>query len=195
MRWPPDTGSFRLRTSQKPGGAPKDLAITFDDGLDCLRTTAAPILARYNVPWTFFAVSQWCEKPPHWTGVKVLSWAGVGDLVNAGVDMGSHSATHPDFGKISLAQMHDELAGSRDLIMQRIGMAPTSFAIPFGQSANWTDDAGKAAREAGYDIVYAQAEETRPSGTIPRTFVTSFDHHRIFEALLGGAYDNWEEWI
>ena len=69
-----------------------------------------------------------------------------------------------------------------------------SFAISFGQSKNWSSFAHDAARSAGYEFVYAQAENTRPHGTIPRTFVTWMDDDRIFGALLEGAFDNWEEW-
>jgi hypothetical protein len=76
----------------------------------------------------------------------------------------------------------------------RLGISPNTFAIPYGQSKNWPAQAQQAAMEAGYDIVYAQAEETRPAGTIPRTFVTRFDSNRVFRALLRGAYDPWEEW-
>jgi hypothetical protein len=91
--------------------------------------------------------------------------------------------------------MIDELQGSRDIIRRELGFAPTSFAIPLGQSMNWSAVAGELAREAGYEIVYAQAESTRPNGTIARTFVTRFDGERIFTALLRGAYDSWEEWV
>jgi peptidoglycan/xylan/chitin deacetylase (PgdA/CDA1 family) len=103
--------------------------------------------------------------------------------------------THPDFGAIERTQMIDELYGSREAIQRRLGFSPTTFAIPYGQSKNWTPAAGEIARDAGYEIVFAQAEETRPRGTIARTFVTRFDGDRIFSALLGGAYDRWEEWV
>ena len=60
---------------------------------------------------------------------------------------------------------------------------------------NWTPAAAVAARAAGYTTIYAQAEETRPDGTVPRTFVTSWDHDRIFRAALQGTFDRWEEWF
>ena len=53
----------------------------------------------------------------------------------------------------------------------------------------------KAAKDAGYDVIYAQAEETRPTGTIPRTFISKFDGDRIFKSLLQGKFDRWEEWV
>jgi hypothetical protein len=94
-----------------------------------------------------------------------------------------------------MARTADELGQSREIIRQRIGFAPTSFAIPFGQSRNWSEAAHACAREAGYDTIYAQAEETRTPGTVARTFVTKFDGDRIFKALLEGKYDAGEEWV
>jgi peptidoglycan/xylan/chitin deacetylase (PgdA/CDA1 family) len=179
----------------RTGGGPKDLAITFDDGMKSVATTAAPILKEYGLPWSFFPVSEWCDQRHAWINHLVLTWKDVEDCLAQGAELGSHSATHPDFGMIEHAQMVDELGSSRRTIEQRLGFAPKTFAIPLGQSMNWKPAAEKAAREAGYEIIYAQAEETRPSGTIARTFVTKFDGERIFKALLKGKYDRWEEWV
>jgi peptidoglycan/xylan/chitin deacetylase (PgdA/CDA1 family) len=179
----------------KTGGGPKDLAITFDDGMKSVLTQAAPILKDYGLPWTFFPVSDWAEQKVDWIARHVLTWHDIEALLKAGAEMGSHSATHPDFGRIELQQMVDELGGSRDLFHKRLGFAPDTFAIPLGQSMNWKQEAMKAANDAGYSVIYAQAEETRPTGTIPRTFVTKFDGDRIFKALLKGKYDYWEEWV
>lgn len=177
------------------GGGEKDLAITFDDGWRSVLTEAAPILKDYNLPWTFFPVSEWSDAR-HWFAENtVMSWRDIETLLAGGAEMGSHSATHPDFGQIDLPQMIDELGGSRDLFEKRLGFAPETFAIPLGQSTNWRAESEKAARDAGYSVIYAQAEETRPAGTIARTFVTKFDGDRIFKALLKGKFDRWEEWV
>lgn len=45
----------------RTGGAEKDLAITFDDGLKSVLGTALPILKEYDLPWTFFPVSEWSD--------------------------------------------------------------------------------------------------------------------------------------
>ena len=178
----------------KTGGGPKDLAITFDDGLRSVMTQAAPILKEYNIPWTVFVVSEWTDGNTHQPEGTFMTWDEIDQVMKDGADVGGHSATHPQFQTIDRAQMIDELAGSRDLFQKRIGYAPDTFAIPYGQSINWTPEAHKIAREVGYSIIYAQAEDTRPAGTIPRTFVTSFDHEFIFKAVLKGKFDRWEEW-
>jgi len=177
------------------GGTPMELAITFDDAWKSVLSEAAPILRDFGIPWLLFVVSSWSNHQSVWAKEHVLPWQDIERLMADGVQIGSHSATHPDFGLIERAQMIDELRGSREAIQRRLGFAPTSFAIPLGQSMNWVAAAGELAREVGYEIVYAQAEDTRPSGTVPRTFVTRFDGDRIFSALLRGAYDRWEEWV
>ena len=177
------------------GGGPKDLAISFDDGLKTVLTAAAPILAEYRIPYVVFAVSAWSELNDPWSQANVLGWPELEALLKQGAEIGSHSVTHPDFARISLQQAVNELGRSRQAIHDRLGLAPDSFAIPFGQSGNWPHECHQAARDAGYDIIYAQAEETRPDGTVARTFVTKHDGDRIFRAVLRGNYDRWEEWF
>jgi peptidoglycan/xylan/chitin deacetylase (PgdA/CDA1 family) len=179
----------------RTGGSPMDLAITFDDGWTSVLSAAAPILRDHNIPWLLFVVSSWSDHRSDWAKEFILPWRGIERLMADGVQIGSHSVTHPDFGAIERTQMIDELCDSRETIRRRLGFGPTTFAIPYGQSMNWPPVAGQIAREAGYETIYAQAEDTRPNGTIPRTFVTRFDGDRIFRALLRGAYDSWEEWV
>lgn len=180
----------------RTGGGPKDLAISFDDGLKTVLTVAAPILADYGIPSIVFAVSDWSDLTDPWRREQCMGWSELEALLEQGpVELGSHSVTHPDFSRISRQQAVDELGQSRDAIRRRLGFAPESFAIPFGQSGNWPAACQAAAREAGYEFVYAQAEDTRPEGTVARTFVTKHDSDRIFKALLNGKYDRWEEWF
>jgi len=101
--------------------------------------------------------------------------------------------THPDFGRLGLADARGELARSRDVIQAQLGTDVDSFAIPFGQSRNWRSELSVLARSLGYRTIYAQAVDTRTEGTAPRTFVTRFDHARVFRAALEGAFDQWEE--
>lgn len=175
------------------GGA-RDLAVTFDDALRTVLTEADSILREHGVLYTVFVVSAWAEGKHDWERDRFLSWDELGRMRESGVELGSHSATHRDFGKIDVEHARREFEQSREKIRERLGFAPESFAIPFGQSANWNPSVDIVAREVGFKTIYAQAEETRPAGTVARTFVTHFDDDRLFKALLRGAYDRWEEW-
>ncbi|MBL8536033.1 MAG: polysaccharide deacetylase family protein [Hyphomonadaceae bacterium] len=176
-------------------GGPKALAVSFDDALKSVLAVAHPVLRAHRIPYSVFIVSEWSDGNHAWEPERFLSWAELETLKADGVELGSHSATHRDFGRIDAAYAKRELEASRAAIEARLGFAPTTFAIPFGQSMNWTPAAHDAARACGYTTIYAQAEDTRPPGTIARTFVTHFDDPMIFRALLGGAFDSWEEWV
>ena len=177
------------------GGAAGELAITFDDGLKTVVTNAAPILAEHGIPWTFFVVSDWADGRHGFGDDLMVSWDDVVSAAQAGASIGSHSVTHPNFGRLDAEVTARELFDSREVIEARTGIVPTSFAIPFGQSNNWSPSATSLAQQAGYHTIYSQCEEHRPTGTVPRTFVTTFDNDRIFRAVLAGGCDQWEEWV
>ncbi|WP_127473816.1 polysaccharide deacetylase family protein [Microbacterium sulfonylureivorans] len=176
----------------RTGGGPLDLSVTFDDGPRSVLTAAAPILASYDIPFSVFVVSDWSEDG---LGGDALSWAEVSRLAELGAEIGNHSASHPDFSRIGKEQAVHEIGSAQELIERRTGIRTSTFAIPWGQSGNWPVRAHEAALELGYEVIYAQAEETRSPGTAARSFVTRVDSPRIFDALLRGRYDRWEEWI
>jgi peptidoglycan/xylan/chitin deacetylase (PgdA/CDA1 family) len=171
------------------------LALTFDDGMASVLTNALPVLRHHGIPATAFVITGWADKqiPAGWQQF-VLDWRGVSALQEAGMTVASHSVTHPDFGKLDAAETRRQLEVSRERLRQVLGVESGEFAIPFGQSRNWTPAAGLAAAEAGYQTVYAQCNTTRPEGTIARTFITRIDRPVLFRAALAGAFDNWEEW-
>ncbi|HEX9097374.1 MAG TPA: polysaccharide deacetylase family protein [Candidatus Dormibacteraeota bacterium] len=173
-------------------GGVRDLAITFDDGLMSVHKNAAAILERLDIPWSLFVVCEWAggkhERPNLFMGWEEIRQAAV-----AGVAIGSHSMTHPDFGRLSNAEARSELEDSRRVIQERVGIAADMFAIPFGESQNWRSDLSALASSLGYRTIYAQAVDTRTAGTVPRTFITRFDDERVFKAALEGAFDAWKE--
>jgi peptidoglycan/xylan/chitin deacetylase (PgdA/CDA1 family) len=173
----------------------KQLAITFDDGVTSVLTNAVPVLRHHRIPATMFAVTGWADGGRPDGLAEVLDWAGLAKLQDAGVSVASHSANHRDFGRLDADAALRELVDSRERMEAMLDVEVREFAIPFGQSQNWTAAAGRAAAEAGYTTVYAQSVHTRPAGTVPRTFITRIDKPKIFRAALAGAYDGWEEWF
>jgi peptidoglycan/xylan/chitin deacetylase (PgdA/CDA1 family) len=171
------------------------LALTFDDGLISVLTHAAPVLRHHGIPATAFVVTGWADGQRPDGYEHVLDWRGVTALREAGISLASHSVTHPDFGRLEPAEARRELEVSRERMRRMLDVETDEFAIPLGQSHNWTRAAGQAAAEAGYTTVYAQSVNTRPEGTVARTFITRIDRPALFRAALAGAYDNWEEWF
>lgn len=178
-----------------PAGSPPRLAITFDDALTSVATNAAPILAEFGAPWSVYVVTDWADGRHPWGDDTILGWRDLERLAAAGATIGSHSVTHARFRYLTPGEAEAEVFGSRERIQRRLGITPTGFAIPMGQSRDWPSFAHDAALRAGYRHVFAQSEDRRAPGTVARTFVTRYDHRRVFERALGGAFDRWEEWV
>jgi len=171
------------------------LALTFDDGLTSVLTNALPVLRHHGIPATAFVVTGWADgHSPGWATPLLLDWRGLSALQAGGVCLASHSVTHRDFSGLSAGEVQRELETSRDRLAAVLGVDIDEFAIPYGQSGNWTTASGRAAADAGYTKIYAQCEDRRPAGTVPRTFITRIDRPVLFRAALAGAYDSWEEW-
>lgn len=170
------------------------LAITFDDGDRTVATVAAPVLRAHGIPATLFVVTGWADGDRPDGHDQVLNWAEIDRLQADGMQIASHSVSHLDFGTLDPGQVRQEIEVAAERLEAVLGIEPDEFAIPFGQSRNWTDTAERCARAAGYRRVYAQAVDTRPAGTVPRTFVTRIDRPRLFRAALAGRFDRWEEW-
>jgi len=173
---------------------PDTLAITFDDGLASVAHGAVPVLSRLGVPFTVFVVTDWLDGRHDFGDGIVMSWGELEHLTEAGASVGSHSLDHPNFAHISPDEAARQLTASRDAISDRLGVVPDAFAIPFGRSIDWTPAASAAADQAGYSVIVAQSEHSRPPGTTPRTFIAGSDSRTTFRAALEGAFDAWEEW-
>lgn len=105
----------------------KKVAISFDSAWGADKTLKIiETLKQYEVEATFFLVGFWVEKYPDM--VKAIQ--------DAGLEIGTHSNTHPDFVKLSQEQMQKELTTSMKLICDITGSNPTLFRAPYGSYNN-----------------------------------------------------------
>ena len=105
----------------------KKVAITFDTAWGADKTLdILACLKEYNVNATFFMVGFWVEKYPEM--VKAIN--------DQGIEIGTHSNTHPDFVKLSAEQMKLELTTSIDLIEKIIDKKVNLFRAPYGSYNN-----------------------------------------------------------
>jgi peptidoglycan/xylan/chitin deacetylase (PgdA/CDA1 family) len=134
------------------------VSISFDDGYEENCRIALPLLIAERIPCTYFVCTH-----PVLTGTPFQHDQSMGhsfrpnsveqlrDLSDAGIEIGAHSRTHPDFGQISdHATLHDELVTARDELANALGKPIRYFAFPFGCPKNLTAEAFRLARSAGY---------------------------------------------
>lgn len=84
------------------------------------------VLKENNVKATFFLVSFWAEKYPEL----------VKRIADEGHEIGTHSATHQHFNKLSSEKKKEELIKSVETIERISGVKVTLFRPPFGEYDN-----------------------------------------------------------
>ncbi len=134
------------------------VSITFDDGYaeNCLR--AIPLLLEQQIPFTYFVswkhVRDQVPFPHDVANGRPLATNTVESIqaiADMGVEIGSHTMSHPDIGKLSdAAILQREIVDSKNEIEAAIGKPVHFFAFPYGQRTNLTAAAFELGRRAGY---------------------------------------------
>jgi peptidoglycan/xylan/chitin deacetylase (PgdA/CDA1 family) len=95
----------------------RQLVLTFDDGYLDNFEHAAPVLERLGLPATFFVVTQWMgtDVVSWWDRTLSAShpwmtWDHVRSLHRRGFEIGAHTQTHADLGRVSEAEAKEEIS-------------------------------------------------------------------------------------
>jgi polysaccharide deacetylase family sporulation protein PdaB len=80
------------------------------------------ILDQYEIKTTFFVVQFWVEDYPEMAR----------EIVNRGHELGNHSATHPQMGDLSAAEIEREIMATHETIREITGFEAKLFRPPFG---------------------------------------------------------------
>jgi peptidoglycan/xylan/chitin deacetylase (PgdA/CDA1 family) len=120
---------------------PRAVAMTFDDGYRNFLTEAFPALARHGFTATVFVVTDHCGGDNAWPGheeppagrLPLLAWGEIQELQRAGVEFGSHTATHPDLTRAAPSRIAEEIARSKASLEDRLGVETALFAYPYGR--------------------------------------------------------------
>ncbi|MBI5118520.1 polysaccharide deacetylase family protein [Candidatus Poribacteria bacterium] len=89
---------------------------------------------------------------------RPLTWEEVYNLSREGIEIGSHTVSHPVLSRLSAARIHQELFESKRSIEERIGKRVISVSYPVGESDCYDESVIRAARACGYmfGISYSQ---------------------------------------
>ncbi len=137
------------------------VSITFDDGYSDNCRFALPYLIKARIPVTYFVCSQNILRGVPFSHDQALGMRfnpntveQLQALAASGVEVGAHSRTHADFGKLQdPAKLHDELITSSEELQQALRRNVRYFAFPFGRHANLQPAAFHLAYECGFEAV------------------------------------------
>jgi len=129
--------------------------LTFDDGFRNWLSEAVPLLNRLGVRATFY-ICPGMFGGQYWQvsgeAGRLLDEAGVRALADAGMELGSHSLSHPDLRKLDDGELAAELRESKEAVERITGSPCRTFAYPFGL---YDETVTQAVAEAGYELAFA----------------------------------------
>ncbi|MHB8923096.1 MAG: polysaccharide deacetylase family protein [Thermoleophilia bacterium] len=134
--------------------------LTFDDGYDDNAAVAAPILEKYGFTGTFYVITGKVETPEY------MTWDQVTELQQRGMEVGSHTITHPDLTTLSGADLKHELADSAAAIKSHLGHPVYWLCYPAGK---YDADVTRYARDAGYLLAVTTVPGEQHSSDAPFT--------------------------
>ncbi len=116
--------------------------ISFDDGWQSQYRSAVPLLKKYGFRATFFIFTNGIGAKHFMTADQLR------ELADAGMEIGSHSRSHPYLARIADARrLRQEIFDSRTKLEKVLGRPVTAFAYPFG---HYTPQIVELVKEAGY---------------------------------------------
>lgn len=163
------------------------VVLTFDDGFEDFFTVVAPHLTSRKIPATVFVITDRASGtlPPN--GESFLSWEEIEQLAASGVDIGSHTCSHPRLPELSLQDAIRELSESQAAVRARIQQTEVALSYPFGQTS---EQITRMADSAGYSCAIAADCGLNPANVnlyaLSRTVIASDDDVASFAARVSG---------
>lgn len=157
----------------------KSILITFDDGYMDNYYSAFPILKEFNMTATIFCIASELD------GSYYLSKEAIKEMSDYGIDIESHTVTHPHLDKLEYNKQLEELAKSKKILENITGKAIISIAYPFG---DFNNNSINAAKEAGYVLGFTTklglSDRNDDPLTLDRIYINSNYEMNTFKDLL-----------
>jgi peptidoglycan/xylan/chitin deacetylase (PgdA/CDA1 family) len=163
------------------------VVLTFDDGFQDFFSVAAGQLARRKMPATVFVITDrgYGYLPPN--GESFLSWQEVQELAASGIQVGSHTCSHPLLLEVPSDEARRELADSRIAILDHTSEEDISLSYPYGQTSG---PISNLAQSLGYSCGIAGTLGPNRSDAdlfaLSRTVIASDDDIATFAARVSG---------
>jgi peptidoglycan/xylan/chitin deacetylase (PgdA/CDA1 family) len=166
-------GEYVERRSGAGGLTDRTVVLTFDDAFTDFHTTTLPILAEHGFPATLYVPTAYVGRTSTWLVPEgegdrpVMGWSALAEVAGAGVEIGSHSRSHPHLDTAPADRARREINDSRSELEDRLQVEVRSFAYPFGHSSpavrRMVADAGYSSGVAVRDLASGDEDLLRMS--------------------------------
>jgi peptidoglycan/xylan/chitin deacetylase (PgdA/CDA1 family) len=152
------TGFCDLTRSESPVWPERPVVITFDDAFRDFRETALGALLDHGFPATLYVPTSYVGATSRWLAREgeatrpMLTWSALEEVARAGIEVGSHTQTHPQLDLLPMAAVETQLLESKHELEQRLQSSVTTFAYPFGY---WSRPVRQLVEQAGYSSACA----------------------------------------
>lgn len=151
----------------------KPVMLTFDDAWREQYTIAFPLLKERGMVGVFYVHTGVLSDDP---ARGYVTWTELCEMHGAGMDIQSHTVSHPSLPGLEAAKLDEELRSSKAVLEKFFGEECISVAYPFG---DFTKRETAAAENAGYRFAFTTevglAHDAGQPFEIGRTIVTSTD--------------------
>lgn len=129
---------------------PRPVLITFDDGWVDTLTVAGPMLAERGLVGTVYVTTGTLPGCPGSDASRdsMIPYSRLAELEALGLEVSSHTHTHPELDVITAAAATSDVVRGKDLLESALAHTVRSFAYPYGYASNRVRD---IVRGAGFD--------------------------------------------
>lgn len=150
---------YKFLRSQDLLKGPEDRAVllTFDDAYLDFWENAFPLLMEESIPTLVFVPAGLVGKFNKWDYERlkvkktIMDWQHLKELVSAGIEIGSHSLTHPYLSKIPEESAKREIEDSKKLLEDKLGIEVRTFCYPYG---DYNQKVRDMVAQAGYFMAF-----------------------------------------
>jgi len=132
----------------------RNVILTFDDGCESLYFNAFPILKKYGAKAVIYVVAKSIgDRNVVWPmnenldPLNILTKDQILEMMEYGIEFGSHLCHHVHLPQLSIAEMTEELLDSKNILETEFGKEIYSVAYPFG---SYNPDVLKMTKQVGY---------------------------------------------
>ncbi|MFA4996236.1 MAG: polysaccharide deacetylase family protein [Patescibacteria group bacterium] len=119
----------------------KPIILTFDDGYENFYQNAYPELKKRGMIGTVFVIVNDIGKNDY------LSEKEIKEINSNGIEIGSHTLSHPDLSTSSSSRAQEEISSSKKALESLIGNNVISFCYPSGK---FSEETAQIVKETGY---------------------------------------------